>query len=58
MNIKCINYNCPIVKQYGQICTTLYHGDLTNKRKNNITLENIKPNQNENGNYYCYQFGD
>ena len=58
MNIKCINYKCPIVTKYGQICTTLYHGDLTNKRNNNYNIQNIKPKLSEDGSYYCYQFGD
>ena len=58
--LKCINYDCPIVKKYGQICTTLYIGDLTSLGKPKyISIEKIKPQHNiDTDTYTCYQFGD
>jgi len=58
--IKCINYDCPIVKKYGQICTTLYNGTLTNiDVPEHISTVKIEPQHNtETNTYTCYQFGD
>jgi hypothetical protein len=56
---NCINYDCPIVKQYGQICLTQYP---KNKPLDNVErihpLTKNKPTKGENGRYTCYQFGD
>jgi len=56
--IKCINYNCPIIKDCGQFCTTLYPKSKYNINiKTNFELEKMIPIK-RNGSYYCSQFGD
>jgi len=58
MASKCINYDCPIVKLYGQICTTQYpEGKEYDNVARPYTFANNKPVLN-NGRYTCYQFGD
>jgi hypothetical protein len=55
---KCINYECPIINNCGQICTTLYPKSKQIDNVNqSIKLKKFEPYQSS-GSWYCYQFGD
>ncbi len=56
---KCTNDNCPIVKLYGQICTSRVPINYENNDYKPIyKAKHIEPVENDEGQYHCWNFGD